>query len=36
MCGVLMFGWSTAVIFDVLRRALSIISATARPGDRAC
>jgi hypothetical protein len=23
MCGVLMFGWSTAVIFDVLRRALS-------------
>ena len=25
MCGVLMFGWSTAVIFDVLRRALSAL-----------
>ena len=25
MCGVLMFGWSTAVIFDVLRRALAIL-----------
>ena len=23
MCGVLMFGWSTAVIFEVLRKALS-------------
>jgi hypothetical protein len=23
MCGVLMFGWSTAVIFDVLRRVLA-------------
>jgi hypothetical protein len=27
MCGMLMFGWSTAVIFEVLRRALSILSA---------
>jgi len=25
MCGVLMFGWSTAVIFDVLRRTLAIL-----------
>lgn len=25
MCGVLMFGWSTAVIFDVLRRALATL-----------
>jgi hypothetical protein len=24
MCGVLMFGWSTAVIFEVLRQALSV------------
>jgi hypothetical protein len=23
MCGVLMFGWSTAVIFEVLRKALA-------------
>ena len=23
MCGVLMFGWSTAVIFEVLRKAMS-------------
>ena len=25
MCGVLMFGWSTAVIFEVLRQALSVL-----------
>ena len=25
MCGVLMFGWSTAVIFDVLRRAFAVL-----------
>lgn len=25
MCGIVMFGWSTAVIFDVLRRALSAL-----------
>lgn len=25
MCGVLMFGWSTAVIFDILRRALATL-----------
>jgi hypothetical protein len=31
MCGVLMFGWSTAVIFEVLRRALSIVSMVSRP-----
>jgi hypothetical protein len=23
MCGVLMFGWSTAVIFEVLRKAMA-------------
>jgi hypothetical protein len=36
MCGVLMFGWSTAVIFDVLRRALSALPQAARAdkGDR--
>lgn len=32
MCGVLMFGWSTAVIFEVLRRALSIVSRGPAPG----
>ena len=31
MCGVLMFGWSTAVIFEVLRRALSAVSAITLP-----
>lgn len=31
MCGVLMFGWSTAVIFEVLRRALSAVSAIPPP-----
>lgn len=30
MCGVLMFGWSTAVIFEVLRRALSIVSGVSQ------
>jgi hypothetical protein len=25
MCGVLMFGWSTAVIFEVLRRAMAYV-----------
>ena len=35
MCGVLMFGWSTAVIFEVLRQALSIVSTTPRRGIRA-
>lgn len=32
MCGVLMFGWSTAVIFDVLRRTLLTLPAV--PSDR--
>lgn len=32
MCGVLMFGWSTAVIFEVLRRALATVSAIPPPG----
>ena len=27
MCGVLMFGWSTAVIFEVLRKAMAIFPA---------
>ncbi len=31
MCGVLMFGWSTAVIFEVLRRALATVSAILPP-----
>lgn len=31
MCGVLMFGWSTAVIFEVLRRALAAVSAIPPP-----
>ena len=31
MCGVLMFGWSTAVIFEVLRKALSRVSLQNRP-----
>ncbi|TAJ85724.1 MAG: two pore domain potassium channel family protein [Reyranella sp.] len=31
MCGVLMFGWSTAVIFEVLRRALAAVSALPPP-----
>jgi len=35
MCGVLMFGWSTAVIFEVLRQVLSIVSTTPRAGARA-
>jgi hypothetical protein len=36
MCGILMFGWSTAVIFDVLRRALSALPEALRadPRDR--
>lgn len=25
MCGVLMFGWSTAVIFEVLRQAITLL-----------
>jgi len=35
MCGVLMFGWSTAVIFEVLRQVLSIVSTAPRAGARA-
>ncbi len=34
MCGVLMFGWSTAVIFEILRRALSVVSTMPRPDNR--
>lgn len=34
MCGVLMFGWSTAVIFEVLRKALSLFPTTPRPDRR--
>jgi hypothetical protein len=29
MNGVLMFGWSTAVMFEVLRRAIALLSAKA-------
>lgn len=32
MCGVLMFGWSTAVIFEVLRQALATVFTTPPPG----
>ena len=31
MCGILMFGWSTAVIFEVLRRALAAVFTTPPP-----
>jgi hypothetical protein len=31
MCGVLMFGWSTAVIFEVLRKTLSMVTHRGRP-----
>ena len=31
MCGVLMFGWSTAVIFEVLRQALSVLPGRPPP-----
>jgi len=30
MCGVLMFGWSTAVIFEVLRKAMALSRAEGR------
>jgi hypothetical protein len=33
MNGVLLFGWSTAVIFDVLRRALLLGSTVVAIGD---
>ena len=32
MNGILLFGWSTAVIFEVLRRALANMDRDARPG----
>jgi hypothetical protein len=32
MTGILMFGWSTAVIFDVLVKMLAQLGATAAPG----
>jgi hypothetical protein len=31
MNGILMFGWSTAVIFEVLRRSLELDAARSRP-----
>ncbi|CAN5712337.1 potassium channel family protein [soil metagenome] len=31
MCGVLMFGWSTAVIFEVLRKAMAMPTAGQAP-----
>lgn len=34
MCGILMFGWSTAVIFDVLRRAMATLPDTPSRGRR--
>ena len=33
MCGVLLFGWSTAVIFEVLRKALTF-EGSPKPGPR--
>ena len=36
MCGVPMFGWSTAVIFEVLRRTLSILSAVPAARGQSC
>lgn len=35
MNGVLLFGWSTAVIFEVLRRSMAANGATEAPGDQA-
>lgn len=32
MCGMLMFGWSTAVIFEVMRRALAAVFTTPPSG----
>lgn len=32
MTGILMFGWSTAIIFDVLVKTLTHLSSIARPG----
>jgi len=32
MCGILMFGWSTAVIFDVLRRTMATLPDTPSRG----
>lgn len=32
MCGILMFGWSTAVIFEVMRRALAAVFTTPPSG----
>lgn len=34
MNGILMFGWSTAVLFEVLRKALADLGVTKLPGAR--
>lgn len=32
MTGILMFGWSTAVLFDVLMKTLAYLASIATPG----
>jgi hypothetical protein len=32
MNGILMFGWSTAVLFEVLRKTIEHLAAIAAPG----
>jgi len=34
MNGILMFGWSTAVLFEVLRKTFEHLASTAAPGER--
>ena len=34
MNGILMFGWSTAVLFEVLRKTLDHLAAIGDPGDQ--
>jgi ion channel len=34
MNGILMFGWSTAVLFEILRKTLDDLGMTKRPGAR--
>jgi len=36
MNGILMFGWSTAVLFEVLRKTLDHLASMGAPGDHAC
>jgi len=36
MNGILMFGWSTAVLFEVLRKTLDHLASIGAPGDHVC